>query len=104
MTLLRETLQDEGSGVAMADDPRSLAAFLEPGVAAAIWRRRPAPEFQDWIDALPDEALPSARVILRPDAVRDAMAVLCDGVGLPRGLQVLRHLLRESPDGRLPDA
>ena len=87
MILAQEIVQEAGAGVAVTDRPEDLTAFVRPGVAAAIWRRAPAPDFQTWIDALPVEALPSARVILRPEAVRDAMTALCDAAGLPPGLQ-----------------
>ena len=83
MTLARVTLREAGVGVAVADRPEDLAAFLQPGVAAAIWRRQPMPGFQSWIDALPDDVLPSARVILRPDAVRDVARAICEAAGLP---------------------
>ena len=87
MILTQDPVREAGAGVAVTDRPEDLTAFLKPGIAAAIWQRQPMPEFQAWIDALPDDALPSARLILPKDAVRDAMSLLCDGAGLPQGLQ-----------------
>lgn len=82
-----DLVQEAGAGIAVVDRPEGLTAFVKPGIAAAIWQRDPAPDFQAWIDTLPEDRLPSARVILRPGAVREAMVALCDGAGLPQGLQ-----------------
>lgn len=40
------------------------------------------PGFQSWIDALPPEQLPQARVILRPEDVRDAVFRICKAAGI----------------------
>ena len=85
MTLLRATLREAAIGVAVADEPEGLTALRKPGCAAAIWRRRPLPEFRSWIDGLDPDRLPRARVILRPEAVRDAAAAICDRAGTPAG-------------------
>lgn len=57
----------------------------EPGCAAAIWLRKPLHSFQSWIDTLPKEQLPQARVILRPRNVHGALENLCDLFGTPKG-------------------
>lgn len=85
MTLVREIVKDAAIGVGVADTPEGLSALHRPGCAAAIWRRQPLPAFQSWIDALDPELLPKARVILRPDAVRDAASRVCDASGTPAG-------------------
>lgn len=61
-----------------ADAPEGLSAIHHPDCAAALWRRRPAPGFQSWLDGLDPALLPRTRTILRPHAVRDAMRCLCD--------------------------
>jgi hypothetical protein len=43
------------------------------------------PGFQSWIDGLDGDVLPRARVILRPEAVRDAASEICDASGTPAG-------------------
>jgi hypothetical protein len=43
------------------------------------------PGFQSWIDALDPDVLPRARVILRPDAVRDTASEVCDASDTPAG-------------------
>ena len=85
MTLARSIAQDTPSGVGVADTPEGLSALHHPDCAAAIWRRRPLPGFQSWIDGLDPEVLPKARVILRPEAVRDAASQVCDASGTPVG-------------------
>ena len=85
MTLVREIVKDAAIGVGVADTPEGLSALHRPGCAAAIWRRQPLPKFQSWIDGLDPEVLPRARVILRPDAVRDAASEVCDAAGTPFG-------------------
>jgi len=81
----RFTLNDAAIGVALADRPEALATFLYPGCAAAIWRRRPLPSFQSWIDGLSSDELPQGRVILRPDIVAETVLELCDIADTPIG-------------------
>ena len=83
MTLVREVAKDAAIGVGVADAPEGLAAIHHPGCAAAIWQRHPLPGFQSWIDALQPERLPKARVILRPEDVRDAAFQICEEFGTP---------------------
>lgn len=85
--LTREIVTDAAIGVAVAEGPAGLRALHRPGCAAAIWRRQPLPAFQSWLDALPSETLPSGRVILRPEAVCDGAARLCDIAGTPGGAE-----------------
>lgn len=71
------------TGVVIVEEPEGLAAIRRPDVAAAIWHRQPLRAFQRWIDTLDPALLPSARLILRPADVRDAVTQLCDGAGMP---------------------
>lgn len=87
MSLTREIVTDAAIGVGVAQTSRGLSAIHHPGCAAVIWRRQPLPAFQAWIDALEPDQLPRARVILRPDAVRDAVAHVCDSAGTPEAAQ-----------------
>ncbi|NVK23276.1 MAG: DUF1826 domain-containing protein [Kangiellaceae bacterium] len=61
--------------------PKGLLDIHEPACAAAIWQRNPLPRFQNWIEALPPEKLPKARLILRPDAVCDALLNVAERCG-----------------------
>lgn len=83
MILAPEFLRDAAIGVWVADSPEGLRPFLKPGCAAALWNREVLPCFQTWIDDLEPECLPRGRLILRPDAVRAAVAQLCASAGMP---------------------
>ncbi|GMG85490.1 hypothetical protein LNKW23_47120 [Paralimibaculum aggregatum] len=85
MSLVRETVTDAAVGVGVAETPEGLSAIHHPGCAAVIWRRQPMPSFQAWVDRLDPAVLPHARMILRPDAVRDAVAETCESAGTPVG-------------------
>lgn len=87
MNFVRDLKRSAPSGVEISDTTEGLAAILRPECAAAIWRRRPLPGFQSWIDALAPERLPKARVILRPEKVREAAVQICDMAGTPDGAE-----------------
>ncbi|MEP1793077.1 DUF1826 domain-containing protein [Parasphingorhabdus sp.] len=67
----------------IATAPDGLCAILQPETAAAVWQRAPLARFQNWIDALPPERLPKARMILRSDAVCDALINVAEQYGTP---------------------
>ena len=83
MTQVPEVLEDAAIGVGVTEAPEGLAAIHHPGCAAAIWRRNALPGFQSWIDALEPEQLPQARVILRPEDVRETATGICEACGTP---------------------
>jgi len=85
MNLVRRTVKDAAIGVGMADDPADLGTFVQPGCAAAIWRRKMPPDVQVWLDGIDSEGLPRARVILPPHAVGEAVQHLFDMANLPDG-------------------
>lgn len=70
--------------VFIGSDPDVLHSIHDPGVAAAIWRRRPPDGLQPWLDRLPAERLPTARTILPVTAVAAAVHAACDEAGTPR--------------------
>ena len=76
MNLVRRTVRDAAIGVEMVDDPDALRMFLQPGCAAAIWRRQTPPEVQSWLDGIDGEALPRARVIFPTHAVGEVVQQL----------------------------
>ena len=69
--------------MAFASSPASLTAIHQPNCAATVWQRDPLPRFQHWIDALPPDQLPKARMILRPEAVCDALIDITRQCGTP---------------------
>ncbi len=83
MTFVREIVTDALFGVGVADTAEGLSAIHRPGCAAVIWRRDPLPSFQSWVDALEPERLPKARVILRPENVRETVIQICEASGTP---------------------
>ncbi|GFE66160.1 DUF1826 domain-containing protein [Litoreibacter roseus] len=83
MTLARALVRNGAIGVAVADTPEDLKTFLQPGCAAAIWRRQPMPKFQSWIDTVDPSVLLQGRIVLRPDAVPSAVTALCDVAETP---------------------
>ena len=87
MTFTREIVTDAAVGVGVAETPEGLSAIHRPGCAAAIWRRQPMPSFQAWIDGLEPDRLPRARMILRPETVREAVAETCAQAGTPEGAE-----------------
>ena len=84
------TARNAVPAVDVTDAPEGLASIRHPGTAAAIWRRRPLPGFQRWIDTLDADLLPRARVILRPDAVHAVVTEACDACGTPDSLDRAR--------------
>ena len=87
MNLACEAVRDDAIGVGVVAGPEGLSAIHRSGCAAAIWRRQPLPGFQAWIDALAPSQLPCARVILRPEAVRDIALQICEASGTPAGVE-----------------
>jgi len=67
----------------VAATPDELRAIHQPACAAAIWQRDPRPGFQRWIDGVAPQHLPRARMILRPEAVRDALLHIVDAHETP---------------------
>ncbi len=85
MNFVRDTVKDAAIGVGIADNPQALRTFLQPGCAAAIWRRQTPPDIQKWFDGLPPDHLPRGRVILPPNAVAETVRHLCDMAETPQG-------------------
>ncbi|MEE4011904.1 DUF1826 domain-containing protein [Roseibium sp. FZY0029] len=88
MTALELKAEAFSNGPAARDviigrDPDILADIREPGVAAAIWRRTPEPEFQKWIDALPPDSLPELRTVVPVHLAEAAVMAACESHGVP---------------------
>ncbi len=61
-------------GVKITDALDGLAAIHSPDCAAVIWARPDCPALTRWLATLQPAQLPEAREILRPDALRPALA------------------------------
>lgn len=83
MNALTELRREALSGVLVAETPEGLSVIGTSNCPAVIWRRDPASDFQAWIEALSPERLPRTRVILRPEAVREAIFQVCEAAGVP---------------------
>lgn len=83
MTFARATVLSAAVGVSVADEPENLSTFMSPGVAAAIWRRQSAADFQNWIDTLDPAHLPEGRVVVRPKSVRSVVTEFCETAETP---------------------
>jgi len=81
--MILDKLPELTASTALTSEPSGLAAIKSPACAAAIWKRTPLPQFQRWIDALPPEQLPKARMILRPESVCDALINITRQCGTP---------------------
>jgi hypothetical protein len=64
-------------------EPGVLARIAEPGVALAVWRRAPDFGLAAWLDAVPPERLPRARIATPAAAAAEALAEAC--APLPEG-------------------
>mgnify|MGYP001796500454 CR=1 FL=1 len=86
MTLTSDVTRSPATGVGVTQTPEGLSAIHHPGCAAAIWDRAPLPSFQHWLDTIDPGHLPSTRMILAPDRVRDALsktALMCGTPNCP---------------------
>ena len=70
-------------GVEHVNAPEGLGVFHRSDVAAVVWNRAPKAAFLDWINELPVDQLPTARVILRAEQVRETVLQLCEMAGTP---------------------
>ena len=87
MSFVRDVVKDAAIGVGVASKLEDLRAIHHSGCAAVIWRRALLDSFQDWLNALGPEELPKARMILRPDAVRNAVKEICQTTGTPESVE-----------------
>lgn len=83
MTHFAKIVEDIAAGVSVGRTVEGLSAIHQPECAAAVWQRQSAPRFTAWLNALEPELLPQARVVLRPELVREALVQICDIAGTP---------------------
>ena len=73
------------AAVLVSTEPGVLARIVEPAVELALWRRQLPAGLSAWLDALPADTLPSARLMLPATEAADALHAACDASGTPRG-------------------
>ncbi|MBO9398625.1 DUF1826 domain-containing protein [Shimia sp. R9_2] len=83
MSVSREVVKDAAIGVGLAPNLAALSAIHHPGCAAVLWQRQLAPELTTWMQSLPPDHLPNARVVLRADRVKDTLLQVCALSGTP---------------------
>ena len=83
MTYESSVQADATLGVAMVDAADDLTVIRQPDCMAAVWVREPTHQFQTWIDTLPIQQLPSARVTMRPESARRVARDLLASAGVP---------------------
>ncbi|MEP5762398.1 MAG: DUF1826 domain-containing protein [Litoreibacter sp.] len=81
--MILDKIPDLGNCTTFATAPGGLSAIQQPACAATVWQRALAPRFQGWIDDLPPDQLPKARMIVRPEAVCDALIDIARHHGIP---------------------
>lgn len=89
MTMILAAPRGITQGIGLTQTP-DFSLIKDPTCAGVLWHRHTLPDFQDWIDTLPAETLPSARMILRPENVLNAMSEVCDIHDLPKGPHLQR--------------
>lgn len=86
---LAEIREETGDGLArdvlMGREPDILEDIHLPSVAASIWVRTPAPEFQSWIDTLPVEQLPELATVVPVHLAEAAVLAAAETAGMPAG-------------------
>ena len=78
MTQVADRLDTAVIGVAEVTSLEGLSVIDQPDCAAAVFRRQKSDQFASWIAALEPSQLPNARVVLRPNKVRNALKNLCE--------------------------
>ena len=71
--------------VLMGREPDILDDIHLPSVAASIWVRKPAPDFQSWIDGLPVAQLPEMATVVPVHLAEAAVLAACETAGTPAG-------------------
>ncbi len=84
------TVQEQLSNTPVQPVPAvdSLEAFDtigNKGVAGVIWQRPIPEDFQNWINGLPPQNLPSVRAVLHPQNARTLVSNVCDKANTPEG-------------------
>ena len=83
--------------VVVGDDAGMLTAVARRDVGLAVWCRQVESDLAAWIDGLAPAALPTARLLLRPDAARRAVTRLlseAQGAAVPQQAALASDIAR----------
>ncbi|WP_255449698.1 DUF1826 domain-containing protein [Shimia ponticola] len=83
MSLLQAAQNHTLPGLEVGEDITALERLSDPHCAGALWQREVPANVMNWLAALDPKHLPSARVTLRPNAVAETVAQLCEMAGTP---------------------
>ena len=72
MNIVSKILENLVQGLTVVDAAQGFSAIHRAGNTAVLWDRMELSGFQSWLDNIAPVQLPASRVILRPEAVRDA--------------------------------
>lgn len=75
--------KDEARALLQGRAPSVLSGLGTQGIGAVLWQRDPLPAFQDWIDGLPQDRLPSVRSLVAVGAVENCVKAACCNAGTP---------------------
>lgn len=92
MNLIQNISPNSLEQVATVETLEALKRFTSSRVPALIWQRSMNPCFQEWIENLNFDDLPTARLILAPYKVHATLNDLFNEAGTPRG-PYLKYLL-----------
>ena len=82
MTYLRDLTKD--ASVSVAETAKDLSAIHQSDCPAVVWHRNPMDDVHTWLETLSPAQLPKTRMILRPDAVRNATLEVCETSQTPK--------------------
>lgn len=75
----------EARHIRESDSGLVLQQVVQPGIGAAIWRRRLSAGFAEWIEGIPVGQMPALRALVDFRAVENCVHAACDLSGLPAG-------------------
>ena len=90
MALAEAALEDAVRAVQIARDAAGFAAIRDADCAAVLWQRAAPDKLTDWLDGLPVEQLPKARLVVRAGDVRRAVDEVCDAFAALLGASHVR--------------
>ncbi|MEM6376328.1 MAG: DUF1826 domain-containing protein [Pseudomonadota bacterium] len=87
MNVIHPSFPATARGVFVAEETADLDTFCAPDCAALIWRRNLPQDLRQWVAAVPETRLPRGRIMLRPEAVAQALEQLCEIYDTPVSVQ-----------------
>ncbi|MEM6626388.1 MAG: DUF1826 domain-containing protein [Pseudomonadota bacterium] len=83
MNSAAQVLEPEIDPLTPVAGPADFQKICDDGADGVIWRRRLPAGFQDWIEALPVKALPSARIVCSTPRIDRVVSEVVEASGMP---------------------